>query len=58
GVTRVRLPDASPRSLGTYLATLEHRIHAEAVLADVNAFDQFGVELHKSRGDLAVLKAR
>lgn len=37
-----------PRTLGALLAFYEHRTFAEAVLLDINPFDQFGVELGKS----------
>jgi glucose-6-phosphate isomerase len=58
GVTAVQLPDLSPRALGALLATLEHRVFCEAVLAGINAFDQFGVELLKSRGDGSAISQR
>ncbi|MGE0828805.1 MAG: glucose-6-phosphate isomerase [Hyphomonadaceae bacterium] len=41
------LDDLSPESLGALLAFYEHRIVAQAFLAGVNPFDQFGVELGK-----------
>ncbi|MEK9752445.1 MAG: glucose-6-phosphate isomerase [Rhodospirillaceae bacterium] len=36
------------RSLGMLLALYEHKVFVEGVLAGVNTFDQFGVELGKS----------
>lgn len=38
------LPTLEPRSLGALLALYEHRTYAQAVLWDINAFDQWGVE--------------
>jgi glucose-6-phosphate isomerase len=37
----------SPEALGALLAFYEHRTFAQAVLAGINPFDQFGVELGK-----------
>ncbi len=42
------LPTLDPRSLGALLALYEHRTYAQAVLWDINAFDQWGVEHGKS----------
>ena len=39
------------RSLGRLLALYEHRVFVEAVLWDVNPFDQWGVELGKALAD-------
>ena len=36
-----------PRSLGALIAFYEHRTFANAVLLEINPFDQFGVELGK-----------
>ena len=36
-----------PRSMGALIAFYEHRTFANAVLLDINPFDQFGVELGK-----------
>ena len=38
------LPALEPRSFGALLALYEHRTYAQAVLWDINAFDQWGVE--------------
>lgn len=38
------LPTLDPRHLGALLALYEHRTYAQAVLWDINAFDQWGVE--------------
>ena len=37
----------NPRTLGALIAFYEHRTFANAVLLDINPFDQFGVELGK-----------
>jgi len=37
----------SPYSLGQLLALYEHKVFVESVIWDINAFDQFGVELGK-----------
>jgi len=37
----------TPRVLGTLLAMYEHKIYVQSVIWDVNAFDQWGVELGK-----------
>jgi glucose-6-phosphate isomerase len=46
-VSVVTFPLTSPRIFGAYLAALEQRVTAEAFLANINAYDQFGVELAK-----------
>jgi glucose-6-phosphate isomerase len=42
------LPALEPAALGALLALYEHKVYCQAVLWDVNAFDQFGVELGKA----------
>ena len=37
----------SPPALGALLAFYEHRTFAQGILADINSFDQWGVELGK-----------
>jgi glucose-6-phosphate isomerase len=37
----------TPESLGRVLALYEHKVYAESILLDINAFDQWGVELGK-----------
>jgi glucose-6-phosphate isomerase len=37
----------TPRTLGSLIALYEHRIFTEAAIWDINAFDQWGVELGK-----------
>lgn len=43
----ILLDDLSPASFGALLAFHEHRTFANAVLTEINPFDQFGVELGK-----------
>ena len=45
--TLMALDTLSPEALGALLAFYEHRTFAQAVLAGVNPFDQWGVELGK-----------
>jgi glucose-6-phosphate isomerase len=44
----VLLDALNPRSLGMLLALFEHRVFVESVIWDINAFDQWGVELGKT----------
>ena len=41
------LADLDPFSLGLLLAMYEHKTFVEAVIWDINPFDQWGVELGK-----------
>ncbi|MDX2276155.1 MAG: glucose-6-phosphate isomerase [Hyphomonadaceae bacterium] len=45
--TLMAMDDLSPESLGALLAFYEHRTFTQGVLAGINSFDQFGVELGK-----------
>ncbi|MBB3980797.1 glucose-6-phosphate isomerase [Sphingobium fontiphilum] len=45
--TTILLDDVTPESLGALIAFYEHRTFVNAVLMEVNPFDQFGVELGK-----------
>ncbi|ANP46846.1 glucose-6-phosphate isomerase [Candidatus Viadribacter manganicus] len=45
--TMMALDALSPEALGALLAFYEHRTFAQAVLAGINPFDQWGVELGK-----------
>ena len=45
--TSILLDDLSPRALGALIALYEHKVYAQSVIWDVNAFDQWGVELGK-----------
>ena len=37
----------TPESLGALIALYEHKVHAQSVIWNINAFDQWGVELGK-----------
>jgi len=56
----ILLDRLTPRSFGALLALYEHSVYAQSVLWDINAFDQFGVELGKrlAAGLLPVLEGR
>lgn len=43
----ILLDELSPYNLGQLLALYEHKVFVESVIWDINAFDQFGVELGK-----------
>lgn len=45
--TMMAIDELSPEALGALLAFYEHRTFTEAVLARINPFDQWGVELGK-----------
>jgi glucose-6-phosphate isomerase len=47
----ILLEKITPYSLGALLALYEHRTFVESVLWEINAFDQFGVELGKQIGN-------
>jgi len=42
------LDDLEPRRLGALLAMYEHKVFVESTIWDINAFDQWGVELGKT----------
>jgi glucose-6-phosphate isomerase len=42
------LDSLTPRSLGALIALYEHKVFVQSVIWDINAFDQWGVELGKS----------
>jgi glucose-6-phosphate isomerase len=46
-VSMLVLPRLDPASLGALVALYEHKVFVQSVLWDINAFDQFGVELGK-----------
>ena len=46
-VTSILLDELSPRALGALIALYEHKVFVQSVIWDVNAFDQWGVELGK-----------
>src|SRR5262249_15974907 len=45
--TLIGIDELSPEALGALIAFYEHRTFVQGVLADVNSFDQWGVELGK-----------
>jgi glucose-6-phosphate isomerase len=45
--TSILLDEFSPRALGMLIALYEHKVYVESVIWDINAFDQWGVELGK-----------
>jgi len=45
--TSILLDELSPRSLGALIALYEHKVFAQSVIWNINAFDQWGVELGK-----------
>lgn len=40
--TSIVLPDLTPFTLGTLIATYEHKIFVQGVIWDINSFDQWG----------------
>jgi glucose-6-phosphate isomerase len=46
--TSILLDRLTPRTLGALIALYEHKVFVQSVIWDVNAFDQWGVELGKS----------
>ncbi|MBI3045602.1 MAG: glucose-6-phosphate isomerase [Betaproteobacteria bacterium] len=49
--TSILLDDLSARALGALIALYEHKVFVQSVIWDVNAFDQWGVELGKRLAD-------
>jgi glucose-6-phosphate isomerase len=45
--TLIGIDQLSPEALGALIAFYEHRTFTQGVLADINSFDQWGVELGK-----------
>jgi len=45
--TSIMLEELTPYSLGSLLAMYEHKVYTQAVIWDINPFDQWGVELGK-----------
>lgn len=43
----ILLPELTPETLGALIALYEHKVYVQSVLWDINAFDQWGVELGK-----------
>ena len=46
--TSILLDELTPRALGALIALYEHKVFVQSVIWDVNAFDQWGVELGKT----------
>ncbi len=46
-ITMMIYPELTPWVLGALIALYEHRVFVQAVLCDINPFDQWGVELGK-----------
>ena len=46
--TLITLQKLTPESLGALMAMYEHKVYAQAVIWNINPFDQYGVELGKS----------
>ena len=49
--TSILLDELAPRTLGALLALYEHKVFVQSVIWDINAFDQWGVELGKRLAD-------
>lgn len=49
--TVLMMDDFSPETLGALLVFYEHRVFVQSVIWDINAFDQWGVELGKTLAD-------
>jgi glucose-6-phosphate isomerase len=45
--TSIMLEELTPYRLGSLLAMNEHKVYVQAVIWDINPFDQWGVELGK-----------
>ena len=50
--TTIVLQAIDPRTLGALLALYEHKVYCQSIIWQINAFDQWGVELGKSIGDV------
>lgn len=49
--TTLLLQRLSARNLGSLIAIYEHKVFVESIIWDINAFDQWGVELGKQLGE-------
>jgi glucose-6-phosphate isomerase len=49
--TSILLGRLEPRTLGALIAFYEHKTFVQSVIWDINAFDQWGVELGKQLAD-------
>ena len=45
--TTIMLDELTPYTLGSLIALYEHKVYVQAVIWDINPFDQWGVELGK-----------
>ena len=45
--TIIGMDKLTPNNLGSLIALYEHKVFVQSVLWDINAFDQWGVELGK-----------
>ena len=45
--TSILLDSLTPHALGALIALYEHKVFVQSVVWDINAFDQWGVELGK-----------
>jgi glucose-6-phosphate isomerase len=45
--TSILIRKLEPRTLGALIALYEHKVFVQSVIWDINAFDQWGVELGK-----------
>ncbi len=50
----ITLQKLTPDALGSLMALYEHKVFAQAVVWNINPFDQFGVELGKSLANKGV----
>ena len=48
--TTILLDKLDARTLGSLIALYEHKVFVQSVVWDINAFDQWGVELGKATG--------
>jgi glucose-6-phosphate isomerase len=49
--TIILFPRLGPKTLGRLIALYEHKVFTQSVIWDINAFDQWGVELGKKLAD-------
>ena len=56
--TTILLEELTPRSLGTLVALYEHLVFTQAVIWDIDPFDQWGVELGKQLAERIVPELR
>jgi glucose-6-phosphate isomerase len=52
--TVILFPRLGPKTLGRLIAMYEHKVFTQSVIWDINAFDQWGVELGKKLADSLV----